>query len=130
MDRFILYPKATRFVMLLLMLIPLIVSVITLAVYQNEMPQEKKTPFWTTVLSGLAVTHLGMIVYTLFPVLGELPLLLIPTFGSFVTVLFAKREPISTHWVKVLMAVIAGSVIGWVLAFLGAYAFTMSLFIR
>ena len=130
MDRFMFFPIAARFVLLVLMLIPLLISGLTLAVYQNDIPQEERAPFWITALSGLAVTNMVMVAYTIFPFAGQLPVLLIPVIGSFVTVLFAKREPIATHWVKVLMSVIAGSVVGWVAAFITAYAFTMSLFIR
>lgn len=130
MDRFMFFPVAARFVLLVLMLIPLLISGLTLAVYQNDVPQEERAPFWTTALSGLAVTNMVMVAYTIFPIAGQIPILLIPVFGSVVTVLFAKREPIANHWVKVLMAVIAGSVVGWVTAFITAYAFTMSLFIR
>ena len=119
MDRFLFFPLAARFVLLVIMLIPLLISGLTLAVYQNEVPQEERAPFWTTALSGLAVTNMVMVVYTIFPIVG-----------SFVTVLFAKREPLATHWVRVLMSVIAGSVVGWVAAFIAGYAFTLSLFIR
>ena len=124
------FPLATRLVLIVLMFIPLLISGLTLAVYQNDIPQEERAPFWTTALSGLAVTNMVMVVYTIFPFGGSLPILLIPVFGSFITVLFAKREPIANHWVKVLMSVIAGSVVGWVAAFIAGYAFTMSLFIR
>ena len=124
------FPLATRLVLIVLMFIPLLISGLTLAVYQNDIPQEERAPFWTTALSGLAVTNMVMVVYTIFPFGGSLPILLIPVFGSFITVLFAKREPIANHWVKVLMSVIAGSVVGWVSAFIAGYAFTMSLFIR
>ena len=124
------FPIAARLVMLVLMFIPLLISGLTLAVYQNDIPQEERAPFWTTALSGLAVTNMVMVAYTIFPIAGSIPILLIPVFGSFVTVLFAKREPIASHWVKVLMSVIAGSVVGWVAAFIAGYAFTMSLFIR
>lgn len=135
MDRFLFFPLAARFVLLVIMLIPLLISGLTLAVYQNDVPQEERAPFWTTALSGLAVTNMVMVVYTIFPFGGSLPILLIPIVGSFVTVLFAKREPLATHWlathwVRVLMSVIAGSVVGWVAAFIAGYAFTMSLFIR
>lgn len=130
MDRFMFFPLATRLVLIVLMFIPLLISGLTLAVYQNDIPQEERAPFWTTALSGLAVTNMVMVVYTIFPFGGSLPILLIPVFGSFITVLFAKREPIANHWVKVLMSVIAGSVVGWVAAFIAGYAFTMSLFIR
>ena len=124
------FPLATRLVLIVLMFIPLLISGLTLAVYQNDIPQEERAPFWTTALSGLAVTNMVMVVYTIFPFGGSLPILLIPVFGSFITVLFAKREPIANQWVKVLMSVIAGSVVGWVAAFIAGYAFTMSLFIR
>ena len=130
MDRFMFFPVAARFVLLVIMLIPLLISGLTLAVYQNDVPQEERAPFWTTALSGLAVTNMVMVAYTIFPFGGSLPILLIPIVGSFVTVLFAKREPLATHWVRVLMSVIAGSVVGWVAAFIAGYAFTMSLFIR
>ena len=93
MDRFMFFPLAARFVLLVLMLIPLLISGLTLAVYQNDIPQEERAPFWTTALSGLAVTNMVMVAYTIFPIAGQIPILLIPVIGSFVTVLFAKREP-------------------------------------
>ena len=62
MDRFLFFPLAARFVLLVIMLIPLLISGLTLAVYQNEVPQEERAPFWTTALSGLAVTNMVMVV--------------------------------------------------------------------
>ena len=71
MDRFLFFPLAARFVLLVIMLIPLLISGLTLAVYQNDVPQEERAPFWTTALSGLAVTNMVMVVYTIFPFGGK-----------------------------------------------------------
>lgn len=71
MDRFMFFPLAARFVLLVIMLIPLLISGLTLAVYQNEVPQEERAPFWTTALSGLAVTNMVMVVYTIYPTIRQ-----------------------------------------------------------